>query len=804
LHRKTIVALRYVKDINKQLQQDLPPIKDVFWVDTRNIDIFDRSYTAIAAKLKVDDPGFQRREDLWKFVKSHLEEKSTNKWLMVVDGFDHDRDTRIIEAFLPRRGSGKILITTRNTLLVKDLLDWRQRKACIEMEYPDNSTALSLLRTYIDEDIIEDTKYAKQILHQLNCPKMIRRLSRYMNDRNLTFREMYKVLKKRKYQEVERLLPDFAGYLLIPTLGASLLEENEWSDELRLLVLLCLFDNEIGVDTRLIHVEYDEEDHKHVDEWLQKLVACHFVRKQTPKSKGTIYLVNPTVHLAVLTWLETNEPPRRRLERYNKVLSMLFRSYDARKRAELKKRKDKPSRRGKSLDSFKVLLMPHFHQFVEYTKAAKEQIDFRLYDRAVQAVISFSDLLLHEDRYEDAIKVLEFTKMHFRLQDLHNSDKDKEKDQNQKIDVERKMIEEKKRRRDRSIYFQLNGLLTKTYLFRPKDELSLEYLEQAEKLVRKLQEEVASGDDTVVWAGRTLRAWNLAVDLVRVHWKSGEFVKAWTGFTDIRKVGVKFEGREAVLPQARGVSYDSKDKQELRKLAFRVKREESLLNLAHGDKLDYNNKQSKARGCWEAAHDACLEARSTVQQWFPTDKTLLSETDEDIVKIWLKLGGKDHLNKAENILKRVMHPADGEAGMGVDGKAIALDPSRQSLGIVSKRKELERRYLLNAIRLKRGESADPDDRIVNSLTRLVVDTRENLGNSDELTDTCDRLLVDAYKATGREQKALEHEQTFGKAYQFEKRSQWIRRLKRWGRENWVKSLGLVIFAAMAWLLSEWS
>jgi disulfide oxidoreductase YuzD len=261
------VALRHAEHINKQLQQDSLPAKDLFWVCASNIDSFDRTYTAIAAKLTAADPEFHSREDLWMFVKSRLEEKCTKKWFMVVDGLDHERETRIIEAFLPRRGSGKILITTRNTLLVKDLLDWQQRNACIEMEYPGTSTALDLLRAYVDKDLIEkDTKYAEQILHQLNCPEMIRRTSRYMNNGKLTCREMYKILKKRKYQEVERLLPDFAGFLLTPILEASLWKENEWSDELRLLVLLCLFDNEIGVDIKLIQVEYDEKDHKYVEE----------------------------------------------------------------------------------------------------------------------------------------------------------------------------------------------------------------------------------------------------------------------------------------------------------------------------------------------------------------------------------------------------------------------------------------------------------------------------------------------------------------------------------------------------------
>ncbi|OAL05015.1 hypothetical protein IQ06DRAFT_103584 [Phaeosphaeriaceae sp. SRC1lsM3a] len=706
---------------------------------------------------------------------------------MVVDGLDRYQELKVIERFLPKRGSGQILITTRNRHLANNLIDWQRMRASIKMEYSGIPEAMELLKKYIGDDAVAtDFESAKQLVLQIKCPELIHDVSRYMVVRSKTCKDMLKIFKERRYEAIERIRPDFAEYLISRALGVSLRDECEWSDELRLLILLCQFDHATGVHIRLIKVEFDSEDHPRVEEWLETLMACDFVWK---KEASDMYLVNTTVHLATMTWLETHETSTHKLGRFNKMLSTLYRSYDRRKKKlDLEKRNDKQSRQPKSLEYIKASLMPHFNRFVEYARDAKIGDPFVFYFRAVQAVTLFSDVLLHENHHKDAIKVLEFTQQYFKLGDLwHPSQERHDGEDGKKKDGQT-------RRRQRNAYFQLNLALVKGYLFRPKGDAWLERLEKAQELVRRLQEEAASDDDTILWGGKTLRTWNLDIELVRVLWKSNDFEAAKVGLRNIGKINFRFIDREAVLPSHHDVPYSFKDKGELQILAIRAKREHSLLELAHGDKHEYNGRQTKARSCWRAAYDACCEAQIAVEQWSLTRNNISSEIREDKAKILFRLGGKKNLDMAENILQRVMHPANVETGMRVDGELVATEP-RQRFGNMYRRKELERAYLFYAIRLKRRESADLKN-IGDCLEKLVKATGENLGEYHELSTACIRLLVDAYKATDQEQKALGLEKTLSMTCQLEERSQWTRPLKRWRRESWGHVLGFIIFAAM--------
>ncbi|CAI9637379.1 unnamed protein product [Alternaria burnsii] len=786
---KSLVALHHADHVSKQYQQESRPEKDVFWVRAHNIEDFEESYAAIAAKFTTNDSEFQSTEELWRFVKVRLEGKSTKKWLMVVDGFDHDRETQVIGPFLPRK-NGQILFTTRNSLLVKDLVNWEKRRAYIEMQSPDSSAALKLFQTYVDDTLIGDSdKQAMRLLEEFNWPKMIRSISRHMNEKRLTCVDMYELLKKRKYKETERLLPNFAEQLLIPTLGASLHREHEWSDEIRLLLLLCQFDNGKGLDLKLIQVEYDEGDYWRVGVWLEKLLACCFIRKQNNNSKHSVYLVDTTVHLAVRTWMEKNETPNRKLERYNKVLSMLYRSYDSRKRNEQKKRKRKALRAPKPFASFKAILRPHFNSFVDYVGAAPGQTTFSLYDRAVQAVYVFSDVLLHERRFEIAIDVLEFTKTHFEPDDLSRPREDKREEENQERYEERLKVEDKTRRRRRSVYFQLSKLLAKAYLLRAKDERSLElqYFEKAEMLIKGLQSQVDKGDDTVVWAGRRLRAWDLELEMVRVFWESEQFDKAWTRFRNVSKIGVKVEDGQPVLPQPRGASCDWKDEQELRKLAIRVKREEYLLNLAHGKKHNFNGKKGKATSCWDAAYDACADLEIAVERWFPEDDTWNFEIEEDKANILVKLGSEKNLDDAEAILKKVLESCSLEGEHADEQRAWKA------------------KYGLDHIRFQRKNPGDLG-KASKSLEELVWDTGAALGINHAFTVRCVELLKEVYIATGNEPYALELEKEYGRSPRFEKRSQWTRWLNRRKREYWCYLPGgatlSIIVLILIWMLAR--
>lgn len=755
--------------------------EDVFWVRAHNLEDFHDSYTAIAASFKTDDPQFGSWEKLCNFVKSHLE-KSTKKWFMVVDGFDGPA-TQDMRRFLPSK-NGKILYTTRNAHLVNKLVDRTQESPLIEMQCPDITRAMALFRTYVDKTLIEeDSTHAESLLQEFNWPEMIRRISRYMNDRKMTCRQMCKFLKNERYTATERLLPNLAEQLLIPTLGASLRYEDQWSHEISVLILLCLFDNTTGLNSKLIRVEYNELEPDILDTWLKKLVDCCFIRIQSTERSHPVYLVDMTVNLAVRTWMVNNDTPQIKLKRYSTVLSMLFSRYTSRKKAELNKRKSKPSRAHKSFASFKDALMPHFNRFVEFARQNPGRISFSLYDSAVQAVILFSDVLLHKDRFEDAITVLEFTKRHFELEECSKSEED---DNKRKGDGRGKRGDEKAneklRRRRRGLCFQLADLLTKAYLSRPKDEKSLAYLEQARILVEELQKKVASRDDTVMWEGRSLRAWKLGHQMVRVLWKSGEFDKAWTAFEEVSRISVKLEENEAVLQQSGDDDYHSEDKQEMRKLAIRMKREESLLNFAHGDKLKSNGRNRMAMKRWKAAYDACLDSRKALRQWFPTDDTLMDENDDHEAKILVRLGSTENLNDAAAFLKRALEALSKE---GEHANA---------------QRTWDFECRLNEIRLKRRGKGDVED-AKKSLDKWRDVIKNSLGKKHNLTLYCVRLSIEACHAiVNGEEEARNLETAFGKHSCPEKHPRWIRMLERREREYLGYFLDVVAFVTVVWTL----
>ncbi|KAI4609341.1 hypothetical protein J4E80_008590 [Alternaria sp. BMP 0032] len=750
--------------------------EDVFWVRANSLEDFHDSYTAIAASFKTEDPQFSSREKLCNFVKSHLE-NSTKKWLMVVDGFDGPA-TQDMRRFLPSK-NGKILYTTRNTHLVDKLVDKTQESPLIEMQPPDPERAMALFRTYVDKALIEeDSTYAESLLQEFNWPEMIRRISRDMNDRKMTCRQMCKRLEKERYTTTERLLPNLAEQLLIPTLGASLRYEDQWSDEISVLVLLCLFDNTRGLDSKLIRVEYSELKPGILDTWLKKLVDCCFVRIQSTGRPHPVYLVEMTVNLAVRTWMATNDTPQIKLKRYSTLLSMLFSSYTSSKKAELNKRKSKASRAHKSFASFKEALMPHFNRFVEFAKENPEPISFSLYDSAVQAVSQFSDVLIHEDRFEDAIKVLEFTKRHFKLEDCSKlEEEDNKRKGDGKGKGENEQADEKSRRRRRGLYFQLAESLTMAYLSRPKDGQSLRYLGKAKALVEDLERKVASSDDTVIWEGRSLRAWKLGHQMVRVLWKSGEFDKAWTAFKEVSRISVKLEDNEAVLQQSGDDDYHSDDKQEMRKLAIRMKREESLLNFAHGDKLESNGRNRMAMKRWKAAYGACLDLRKALRQWFPTDDTLMDENDDDEAKILVRLGSTENLNDAAAFLERVL-------------EALSKEGEHAN---VQRTCDFECR--LNEIRLKRRDEGDLDN-AKKSLDKWREVIKDSLGKKHDLTLYCVRLSFEACHAMGNGEEARNLETEFGKQSCPEKHPRWIGRLERREREYLDYFLGVVAFVTV--------
>ena len=324
---------------------------------------------------------------------------------MVIDGLDHPSQVQYVEPFLPSRDSGRMLITTRNRLLVQNRVDLK-KEPCIEVEHPNEEAALKMFRHYVRESLVGDGEAdAKNLLKLLRCPDIILRVAEEMNIKERPCEAMYNIMVTDGLKEIDMLRPYLAEYLLKPILIDPLQFSTEWTTEVELLLQLCMFDNQVGVDFELIRIEYDTDETHSLHNMLATLHACSLVSKTQERLNGTdrtLYHVNTIVELAVSAWIQQNEDKEGFLIRYNKALSMMFRSYNKRWREE----KNKIGKVKKSARSYKSIFMPHFDRFVKFTSLAPGPFDFTLYDRAVQAINAFSELLWDYGRHEDAIRVL--------------------------------------------------------------------------------------------------------------------------------------------------------------------------------------------------------------------------------------------------------------------------------------------------------------------------------------------------------------------------------------------------------------
>jgi tetratricopeptide (TPR) repeat protein len=663
--------------------------------------------------LDPQNPKFLGENILYEAVKSRLEDTPTEPWFMVIDGLDHSQEARVIEPLLPRRGYGWMLFTTRNRYLVRNLVELK-KQACAEVELPSEKASLQMFKHYVDGSLVDEEEvHAKKLLNLLCCPDIIRRAAEDMNVHKRTCEHMCDEMMDDIFTKVEHLRPNFAEFLLKPILTSPLRPGCEWSGELELLFQLCMFNNQIGVDFKLIGVEYERGSHSNVRHMLDTLRGCFLisVRERSGDTERPLYLVNKIVEMAVRTWIKTNEGQIGFLARYNKALSMMFRSYDQRKRADQRNKRNKPGKATSSSNRYKAFFLPHFEGFVTFTSVAHEPFDFRLYYRAVQAVVTFSSTLLDADRHDDAIRVLEFARRHYKWTDLEAQD-----------DI--------RKQRCRGAYFALNQRLVKAYLSGPREDKSRSDFTNAENLVQTLQREATTADDTFPCAGKTLRKWDLSLDMVRVLWESGKLDKAWQQFEEIKKINIVIDKRDAILPDFQIPSnpqdskYEEKIRQELQRLATMVKCEQGLLNLATGQEHYRKKDMREARRSWEAAREAFLDAKVAVEQWFSHDSRQLANIELHLAEAYMKVGRKEDLCAVVSTFERELEQVSERVG----------NRCRRACDI---------EYKLNAARLERG-SHDDVEQVELSSRQLFEHNQITLGSDHDRTIECAAQLREAY------------------------------------------------------------
>ena len=122
-HRKTQDVLEYIYTL-----KDSPV--SVFWVHAGTRARFEQDYRKIAKLVELpecDEP----KQDIRPIVKDWLESPGSGDWILVVDNADNKDDffpdenttTNGLAQFIPRRGKGAVIVTTRDFGLADQLAD---------------------------------------------------------------------------------------------------------------------------------------------------------------------------------------------------------------------------------------------------------------------------------------------------------------------------------------------------------------------------------------------------------------------------------------------------------------------------------------------------------------------------------------------------------------------------------------------------------------------------------------------------------------------------------------------------------
>ena len=289
------------------------------------------------------------------------------------------------------------------------------------------------------------------------------------------------------------------------------------------------------------------------------------------------------------------------------------------------------------------------------------------------------------------------------------------------------MLDYEKRSRHRGVYFALNRCLAKAYLSNlwDGDQDPPVYVRKAESLVKGLQSEAKITDDTLEWAGKTLRKWELSLDLVRVFWRAGHLSKARRQFEQLAEINLIIEKGKATLPDLE-LSYD--DQGEVRNLAIQVKREEGFLNLAAGQMNQRDKNMAMAKKSWEAARIAFLDARIAVKQWRGHDTRMFVDVNLFLAETQTKLRNKDYLDEAISSFEEELKRISEEIG----------SRCRRACDIECK---------LNAAKLGRGNRSDVDE-VELSSEDLLRHNEATLGSNHDRTIECAAQLREVYVRKG--------------------------------------------------------
>ncbi|KAI0576369.1 SPS1 Serine-threonine protein kinase [Pyrenophora tritici-repentis] len=731
--------------------EDKAITRHTFFVDATTADSLMSSYDAIADKINLSEVDITGQSQAFSRVTryslgSWLNQEKSGKWFMVVDGFDPIGDMTELKQMLPtpRHGMDQILITTRNLAKIREYYSsCKLQIACIEVTALSPADSMRLFKQNIGEwerlkGDETDTPKIKDLLEKLWSPLMIKYAANQIGDTRVTVMQLKELVDDNGLSEVTVPFESYLTHVLEPLTG-TLSHTPSWPRVVGTLFLLAFFDPN-GVKWSTLKNDHTKRSKRSgLLRSLGKLEDYALINK----APGEVYSINGNIRETILEWIEQLDGPEGGaeglLKRHSKALSIIYKSYQSLLANAMETSPNAYSQLHQAEQPF----MPHFECFLNFTKKHTRQQKPELRYPAVRAVICFSKVLLDKDRYEEAMRVTEYTREHFQHK-LGEADSEKQV----------------------RVFFILGRHLITIYLAHPRDAESSTFQSKARDLIAQLQSVVQEiKKQHLGWDWLTTISLEIKLDQARLYRESEQFDDA---HRELSSIGVTIEKKisngDKVTKQVhkrKTSGYRNTRRPEhhpsLPKLRIMSKFQDGLLHMTEGDSK-YSINQSDALAFWYKARGLLLSAVDAAETYCPTDESWHEEIRVAIAVVNTKIGQKSLVNDA------------------IDALNLVRGRMEERYGLVRRTMDVE--FKLNEARLK--SSKQHVVKVATDSSREIFHWyKDHFGEYATDTKDCASQLVRARIRVG--ETDMEDMRAFIKYYGLEKEAEdmgnlWRRRL----------------------------
>jgi tetratricopeptide (TPR) repeat protein len=210
----------------------------VWWVRAESSEVVLSDYAALAGPLGLRQPAIAD-ETVVRAVRQHLENSSG--WLLILD---NARPAVDIRRFLPARGSGHVIITTRDP-------QWIQDAKLISVPPLTHEEAVSFL---LDRTGHQDRERAEKLANTLgDLPLSLQQAAAYIEERGITFSQYLDLLEQQSSLNGEAIEPVGHKQTIWATWRIAIDAVAEQAQPAAKLLLLCAYLDPSAIPIRLFH-----------------------------------------------------------------------------------------------------------------------------------------------------------------------------------------------------------------------------------------------------------------------------------------------------------------------------------------------------------------------------------------------------------------------------------------------------------------------------------------------------------------------------------------------------------------------